>query len=454
MRAIVVKCPQCGANLRVDDSVRSVTCTYCGTASQIQQRSRVFQVPQPMPPPQYPPPAYGAHPPPYVPQVPIARQKVSPAIFVVPMVMIMGLAGAVSYFVMSVPRAVQDRVQQAADLSKQRVHWSGGPPVITDVDGDGVGDLVGFVRYVLDGDRAHLAAFSGATGARLWQSEQLGKSADHSQTMTATSGELVYHVGDNGILHARNRKDGALLWSTPLGEKADCLCAGTAAGEVTLETADDQWWIIDAAGAKRPGPPLLRLDESGTKPENAYARFVAIGAEGAPGLCINLDNRTWSRPVQLLTMDNWTTMPKVPGMYPKRVVRRPGGPIVVVGYKQPGTQVPMLARVEGKKVAWTTEIPSADPLTSRSEDDIAAMTDRAIFVSYTPNSSSGPTLLAAFDLADGHRLWERPLDQGSGSLSLEAIVVTGDVVIATTWGYLQAFAQADGAARFTVGRIR
>jgi outer membrane protein assembly factor BamB len=124
--------------------------------------------------------------------------------------------------------------------------------------------------------------------------------------------------------------------------------------------------------------------------------------------------------------------------------------VVAVGYKQPGTSVPMLARLDGAQVRWTSEIPSTDPLTSSSEDKLIGLSDRAAFVIYEPRSSALPRL-AGFDLADGHRLWEVEVTSRNTAVDPVAVIATGAIVLVATWGSLQAFDQQDGTPRFTIG---
>lgn len=426
-------CPQCGANLRADGTMTSVTCTYCGTQARIQARSRVFQVPQPLPT--------------HLPPAPVVRQPVSKVVFLVPLVVMMA-AGASGYVF---SRNARRAVEQAVNAGKDRMDWHGDAPVLADADGDGEPDLIGTVRYVLDGDRVHLAAFSPRTGARLWQSEALGTGSTLSQLVLGAAGGLVYLALPDGTLAARDARTGAARWQVQLGEKVDGLCAGDG-GAVVVEAADDRWWSVDAAGQRTEAKPLLRLDRSGSKPDDALRRFLALGVEGAPGVCTAIDNLAWSRPVGLLTLDNWSTLPTVDGMYVERLVRRPGGPTVAIGYKSPGTSVPMLAGLDGKRALWTAEIPGHDPLTSSSEDNLIGLSDRAAFALYTPGNGSSATIATAFDLADGRRLWERELAAPRvGSLRVVAVMAVGDVVLISSWNVLQALAQADGAPRFTIG---
>lgn len=438
MRAIAVTCPHCGATLRVDDALASVTCAYCGTSARVQQRSRVLQVPRPPMP--YPGP--GA-------PVPVARQKVSRAVFL-PVVIAAGAMGAGLYFSSAAQRKVEQAVQAATSAGKERMDWWAAAPVVADADGDGADDLIGLVRYVLDGDRAHLAAFSGKTGARIWQGPQVGTGSALTQTVLAPAGDLVLMATQDGVLRAYDRRDGAARWELPMGEKVEAMCAGPAPGEVAVRTADDAWSIVDAAGARRAGTKLVELAASGSKPNDAVARFRAIGPEGAPGVCLPIDNVGWQRPVGVLTIDHWSKLPAVPGMSVERLVRRPGGPIVAVGGKQPGTSVPMLARVDGTTVRWTAEIPATEPLTADAEDDEVGMSATAIYTVYSLANPTRPRL-AAFDLETGKRLWDVELRHGIGSLNVVGVMAIDDTVVVAAWSVVQAFDQATGAPRYQIG---
>lgn len=46
VRAVQLKCPNCGATFDVAETAISMTCRYCGQVSRIQQRSRILQRPQ------------------------------------------------------------------------------------------------------------------------------------------------------------------------------------------------------------------------------------------------------------------------------------------------------------------------------------------------------------------------------------------------------------------------
>lgn len=450
MRAIAVTCPQCGATLRVEGDVASVTCSYCGTAARIQQRTRVFQVPRPMPPPG-----------PAMPPGLVARQKVSPAVFALPIVISMAAVGGGALFAsraagvaqrtaQEVQRATQSPQQVTAAAAKARAGWWGETPILTDADGDGADDLVGLVRYAQDNDRAHLAAYSGKTGAQLWESAQLGTGANLTQSILGKAGDVVLMATEDGMLQTFDRRDGAARLKMSMGEKVQAMCAGGGAGEVVILTADDRWTVVDAGGKQHVGTPLLRLDRPGSKPKDALSRFRAIGAEVPPGLCVPVDNNHWQKPAALLSIDRWARLPELPGMSISLLVRHPGGPVAAIGSKRPGTAVPMLARLDGDKARWTAEIPASDPLTARADERTVGMSATAIYAVYSLSNPSRERL-AAFSLEDGRRLWDQPIEHGTGSLNVVAVVATGDIVVVVAWSALRAFDQQDGTTRFGIG---
>jgi hypothetical protein len=178
-------------------------------------------------------------------------------------------------------------------------------------------------------------------------------------------------------------------------------------------------------------------------------RLRAVGAEVAPDTCVSIDNRAWQRLVGLLSLDVFASLPTLPGMDLRRLARRPGGPIVAIGNKQPGTAVPMLARLDGDRAAWTVEVPAAEPLTSRADDRAVTLSDRAVFAVYEAGSVSRARL-AAFALADGHRLWDVALTP-DGAAHVGGMIATGELVVVATPASLAAFDQADGHLRFQIG---
>ncbi|MEZ4399311.1 MAG: PQQ-binding-like beta-propeller repeat protein [Kofleriaceae bacterium] len=444
MRAIAVTCPTCGATLSVPSGTVSVACQYCGRPARIQERSRVWQVPRPL-----------AAPGPAQP-TPVARQRVSPLVLLLICGAVLGSFGAGLYVVVALtapapslaegppPPAVQAPAAVVAAMS-----WGGLVPVPVDVDGDGRAELVGFIRYTSDGDRVKLAALSTVDGRVAWATDWLGTYSDLIQTTLAARGDLILHTTSAGEVRAYDRATGAARWTAALGEKIELVCAGPGPAEVVVGLADDTWVALDGAGATRAATPLLRLDRPPRRRQAAQAAFAAAGVEAPAGLCVRLDNRGFTRPVGVLSIDSWVGLPRVAGMAVQLLVRNPGGPAVAVGHRAKGSPVPMLARIEGDRAAWTVEVPTADPLNARAdEDDVALGADYA--AQFYQRGSNQPSAVAAFALADGARRWTVDLPLRTSVTGLRAV---GDLVVVTTSFSLIGLDAATGAQRFRVGEF-
>ena len=398
-------------------------CTYCNTTARIQARSRVLQVPRPV----------------TTEAGPVARQRFS-WLRMLPFVLLLGIVGFVAVLG---PRSLGARTDRRL--------WAGASqmPVLADVDGDGVDDVIGIVRYVADGDRAHLAAHAGATGARLWESPSLGDFVALGTYQLAVRGGLVLLADERGQLTARDTRTAAVRWTLAFAEKIEDLCAGTAPGELVVLTADARAYVVDAAGIRRDGAPLVRLDRSN---DRLPSLFFQAGPEAAPELCVSLSGRPWQGIVGLLSFDPTFIRERIgiDGMRVERLARRPGGPVVAIGTKQPGTAVGMVTRLDDQRAAtWHREIPAVDPLVSRFDDQHVTMTDTAVLALYRPPAPAPPRV-TSIDLATGERQWDVALPVGS-RFTGTGLRATGDLVLVTSWTGVWALALADGRVRYVLG---
>jgi outer membrane protein assembly factor BamB len=394
-------------------------------------------------------------------QMPVARQKVSGARAVVPIAVSVLAAGAAV--------AISTGVGRRALGIGQKQLWGGLAPQLADVDGDGTPDIIGTIRYVMDNDRTHLAAYSGKTGDRLWESESLGNYSNMSQTKVVTHGSLILLASKRGTLEGRDAKTGKSAWKISLSEKIDLMCDG-GKDQVIVETADDKWFAIDAKGKKQPTEALLRLDQQYTN-DAARSRFDAAGgpAEKAEkpdddtpasrrrrrpnqeklpeNACIPLGGQ-WRSAAGLVTLQSWHDLAKVDGMTVERLARKPGGSITVgLGHKSPGTAVPMIAKIVGMHATWVTDIPSVDPLVASFDQKHFAMTDKAAFALYKLSGTPEKFHLAAFDLASGKRLWDKQIAKGN----IAGMVASAGTVLVSTWSDLRAYDASNGNERFSIG---
>lgn len=423
MRALVVRCPQCGASLDVQGDATSVRCTYCDTTARVQTRSRVLQVPRTVD----------------ADAGPVARQRFS-WVALLPFAALLAMVG---FGVVLGQRSLGARAD--------RQLWAGASqmPVLADVDGDGIEDVLGIVRHVMKDDRAHLVAHNGATGAQLWESPSLGTFSSLGSYHLAVRGGLVLLADDRGRLTARDARTAAVRWTLAFDEKIDDLCAGAAPGELVVLTADGHTSIVDAAGSRRAGTPLVRLDRSS---DRLPALFFQPGPVAAPELCVSISGRAWQRIVGLLSFEPTFIRERVEidGMRVERLARRPGGPVVAIGAKQPGTPVGLVTRLDDQRAAtWRREIPAIDPLVSRFDDQHVTLTDTAVLALYAPPAPARPRV-TSIDLATGERRWDVALPGGS-TFTGTGLRTTGDLVLVTSWTGVWALGLADGRVRYVLG---
>lgn len=432
MNAITIRCPTCNAALHVPDEALTVTCSYCHTPCRIQQRSRIWQIPQPPPPP----PRDGR------PPMPVAKVPVRIASMVITGALVSALvvgAGAGFFVFRTATRPVsgirQPLTQDVAAPPKaparpERLLWRSARPLLRDLDGDGDDDLIGLLDVYADSRTLrHIAAFSGKDGHPLWRSPVLPDGLG-TQARLALAGELALLSGDDGEVHAYQLDGGAPAWSLPVGERVELLCRLPDAGQVRVITKDEQARDVALATS------------AATAVTGKSRRQLWRGCDEIP----NDDNN----PYGLVPYDPFDRLPNVRGLYPRYYVRR-GDTALISGGKAPGTGIPMVVLRKGKEVVWRAELPSSDPLTSRMDEKILFFDARVALATYTTQSSAGESRLVALSTTDGHRLWEAPLRSGVGSLVFSSVVATQRRAIVVTWTYAAAFDLETGKQVFEIG---
>ncbi|MBK9031668.1 MAG: PQQ-binding-like beta-propeller repeat protein [Myxococcales bacterium] len=441
VRAINVRCPNCGASLTVDDGASSVACQYCGTSARIQTRSRVFQVPRALP----------------LAQGPIARQPFNRAVLIGPILFLV-IAAAVGVSVVvraprraspaAAPQAPQPGQSVSVEAPPPKIYpdtWATGFPLITDVDGDGGDDMIGLTRNVHDGDRGQIGAFSGDTGAPLWRGDPIGTYSESVQNTLYLAGDLILMATPAGELRAFARADGAPRWTAALGERINVACViGDQVAAAVVGTNDRRWHTVALVDGEQADAAAPRRVEPRDRTRTSLAW---VEGKLPAGTCVPLPSNDRNAMPGLATADSWSKLPKIEGMSVVRLVRRGEGPIVAVGRKWPGTGVPMLAVLDGRTARWTTVVPDANPLEARADDHHVTVGADAVFQVW--EGKDGPHL-TAFDLADGRRRWDVALDKDQARVVIGAVIVGARVVVAG-WGGLQAFGVTDGAFAYTLG---
>jgi len=424
VKSVVVRCPECNAVLEASADSREVRCSYCGTLTVIQRRTGFFQRPEPLPQrPAEAPPA----------KVATEGRKLGALIGG----LLFPLALAVGAPVVICTVAMGTRPYGVA--------------VLADVNGDGTEDVVSLVKsqekHVL-----RLAAFEGKSGKKLWRSPELRRGTD-LLTLCVAGGVAL--VGDKGAsLMGVNLADGKLRFQVRLEEAVKGLCAGESAATVGVLTADEKLRPLTLADGSVGAPfrPLtcapLRCDRDGQDQQ---------------------DGRSLTPP----EMGRWKTV--LDGMELDRVLER-AGVTLVLGYKIPGTQVPMIALVQpppapggaakvragdftaghgeagAPEVRWKTVVPAGDPLAAhagRPDREMLAVDDKVVAIAYEMSNSDAPHHLTVFSLADGQRRFDVALPEKLRNVW--AVRLAGGMVYVTsTWGALVALDAETGKRRFLI----
>jgi outer membrane protein assembly factor BamB len=282
---------------------------------------------------------------------------------------------------------------------------------------------VGRVRYV-KGDRIHLAAFDGKTGDRLWQAQPIGNYSDTYQGKTSIVGRTVLFGGAQGELQAFSLQDGKRLWRIPLGEKTDRICRDQE-GMVTVKTIDGALHrvrLADGTSVKDGEPP------------SGCDALPHDRRDGDPAL-----TRTRGR------------HPRIKGMqFHGAWQLGTDGPVVVTGTREKGTRVPMVAVLTtGSEPAWKSEVPGEDRLRVReTAPELIAIDRERLYILYRQDNIQKPLRLTVFQMSDGRRLWESTLQT---TMPTSAIQTTGDRLLVSSWGRLDAYQPADGKLLYTIG---
>jgi DNA-directed RNA polymerase subunit RPC12/RpoP len=445
MRAIQVKCPNCAAALQADEAATSIECEYCHTKSAIQRRSRVMQIPV---------------------KVDLgdgqraARQKVNRTVLAVVLAFVglpilSGLVITVcvvhkvttSFSTENVAQTAADDIRKQAEAQIAQAfgkagvklqigpggrdpssewQWQGtGAVLLYDVDGDRVADVIGRTRYVSDGDRIHIAAFSGATGRRLWESPTIGSNNETYQGTLLLIGDLLLFAEPTATITAYDVAGGARRWAVQLPDRSETACF-TGAGTLHIKTVDGAWHAIAADdGARSDGAP------SGS--------CLVVPDDRLPGAPTLVRGRPQGR----LDVD---------GMRVSEVIRLgEDGPQVAIGTRDKGTAVPLVARLEGRRAAWVAEIPSHSPLQARASEELVAMTPDRVCTIYQLDSGTAPRL-TCFDLATGGRTWDTQVAKGT-TIVMEGLVADGGRVFLSSWGHVEVFDLTTGRQLHIIGDL-
>ncbi len=420
MRAILVTCPHCGARVEVRGDSPEVRCAYCDTVARVQRRTRVLARPAPVPTADR--------------GLPVAVERRGAALTVILVLVLAtgGLMGGVMFALRRPPAgSVAPRAERPTPApTPPRPSWQGTyPPILVDVTGDGVRDLVGRSRLVVPEDVSRVIAIDGATGKLRWQGPSLGTYIDSYQGVVAVAGDLVLFASPRGEVRALAAATGAQRWAVRLDERTERFCDG---GDAVI-----------AVGVDGVARPLRRADGSAApaaEPAAPPARPARRASKPTRPACTAVpsdhDRRgAWSA--------DWSLGDRH-GMGSPVLAAGPAGR-VLGGTRRTGSQVPMLAALDGKTgTRWKILVPE-DPLAaSQRPPEHVVVGDDSVCASYATEGAQGAAHLACFAMADGRRLWDRVV-----GASMPSSVQRGDGGLVVVGAKVEVLDLATGAVRWT-----
>lgn len=452
-QAIAVRCPHCGASLQVDPRADSATCAYCGTTSLLRGK-------------------------------PTAAPGGAPVIVVRPgggfgMVIFAVVVAVVVMAVLALtftssrpsPPVAAVAVQEAApiqvavaseppapaidDAPRREVERleTGRRPLLADVDGDGLDDVIALAT-LHEGARRWDAfvAFSGATGEQLWQ---VAVPEDARGTFAAVAHGRLLLLGGAGQVSAHDLATGQQQWSTALGDRGLRLCAATEPDAVLVPTADARVLQLDIKTGK----------QSPTKPSAACAPLPGdqdladddprdrTDTRAPPGV---VGVRCGS--VRVMGSQNFT----VPDACRKRAQVDPdrlGGLVahalwqtpqgwLILGVRDPGTHTPLLARMQDRALAWKTDVPDGNPLLAdEGGPSPVTLAGDLVVAGYTLQKDSRH-FIGAFALSDGARRWHI---EAPGGKRVDRAAAAGKQLLLYAGGSIFVLDVTTGALLRTIG---
>jgi len=414
MRAVAIKCPNCGADVHTDAGSDTATCAYCGTVAYVQQRSRVLQIPLPIPPQHK--------------QMPVAMRRRT--LGVVGCIAGLGILAGFVVPVVLVTTGGHSCASRALDMLHQH-QWSGVNGVIlADIDGDGIEDAIGRTR-TLQPDRIYVGAYSGADGHRLWQTQALGSYTDYFSTASGLVGQTALLGGTPGELIAVSTNDGTIRWKIRLSEKVKRICTAADATTALVETADERMQEIVVADGTVKGQASGSCQPLPNDATNADAPDRVLYA--------------WHN-------DNRDQAPRhLQGIDADEAIHHPQSDVTIaVGHREKGTRVPMIAsyRPGDSAPLWVATVPAGDPLVVEADEpdtQAVAVDGDGVVVAYETKKSRHYRL-TLFG-TDGKRRWDIAV---AGDRPLSAVRMSPTHVFVSRWSHLLVYDRATGNQAWTV----
>lgn len=294
----------------------------------------------------------------------------------------------------------------------------GGRPLPLDANGDGVADIAMQLTTLHDNSTEHLAAFDPVSGKQLWRTDALAKTPEH---VAAVKDRLVAAVGAQ--LLGFDARTGQRAFATPLPELPDALCDHQTG--LAVLTKDKKLYPVDL-GSGALGAPT------------AGARYYQ-----EPGTrCIDLDPPHKSQGPRLFELNEGPYRERVKGMQVSDVYALGDSKqVLLVGTRQPGTRVPMLAMFDGDRQLWMQEVPGSEPLAAKEGDPTAVgFGSGRVLVAYE-RSDKEELHVVCIEATSGKRAWEVAFPERAFFTSFG---ITDRYVVMSGFGKARSLALGDG----------
>lgn len=407
----ILRCGNCGASMAVTYAPRPTVCTFCGApVASMPAPGRVD--------------AERAE----------GRRTALAATMVTGALVALTCAGVVAGFAFTSAKARSGGAGDdgnSATAPDVRLGYDDAP-MFADVNGDHVQDAVGMVTE--DASRSRIAAFDGATGKRLWQTAETHER--DLESVRALVGGLVVEVDKLGKVQAFRLANGTPAWAGLVPDKPRHFCA--EADAVFVEAADESFTRFELATGRKSSVPGGR-----------FARPKCDEVWQSDGTTPSWQIISWSEFAQ----HGLPALHRLEGMSAHRalVPHEDGGLAFELGTRSKGTQVAMIAAIEGDKLLWKDLVPGIDPLKTdvNVTTILAAAGEGRVVVPYGMAGGEEGARMACFEARTGKRLWDVQIHRKS-HVERGVAIANGRVYYAT-WTMLYALSLADGRESFRIG---
>ena len=251
----------------------------------------------------------------------------------------------------------------------------------------------------------------------------------------ALVGQAVLVQTHGATIRAVDSKNGSLLWETVLDEKPTKICGGYNS-VASVRTADNRQYRISIVDGK-------------------VGRLGGVVKSGDPCARVASSDRM-QQPHLVYDKSNFGPKVKVEGMSLKFAFRHVRAKRWIgVGYKSPGTRIPMLAvyQPESNETFWKSAIPESDAISYTQEVNepyVDADRDLVVILYHKGSVSDGNYRLGAFDVESGRRLWDRAMPDAEKRYS--GVSLSPTHVLAATYYGVDVLDRKTGSKAYSAGR--